>query len=399
MRDIPKAFALAGLVTFVVGIAGSLALSGNVDLRDWSFTHWAFNYDHGVVKRSLVGEVVSHLIAPDQLRGTLDYLSIVIAALLGAALLYFFWRPWFAHRSPGAFLFGVLASTHFATLQHFFYDLGRFDQLGLLLALASFACIEKLPRAAAALAVLVACALGLFIHEAFLLLSMPLVFAYWLARDPGSRVIAPAHVAVGLALLAVMAFIVTRGGPAIPTADYLNELRATHGAWVNAGSLKVLYGGAGAESPRAIALLLDGNRLFQQMLLVGALLPTIWLSWRIHRTPVAAGAHGDEKSRFIPLMLLAAGSPFALYAIGIDYARWWSLATTNLALACALGMSMSTQWRSRVELALGGSPVAVGLALLASLACGPLGVASAAFPRLQPYVDATIDALLHWARS
>jgi hypothetical protein len=395
MRDIPKAFALAGLVTFVVGIAGALALSGNVELRDWSFTHWAFNYDHGVVKRSLVGEVVSHVIDPARLRGVLDALSIAIAALLGAALLYFFWRPWLEARSQGTFLFGVLASTHFATLQHFFYDLGRFDQLGLLLALAAFVSIEKLPRAGAALAVLAACALGLFIHEAFLLLSMPLVFAYWLARDPGSRVIAPSHLAVGLVLLAVMAFIVTRGSPHIATADYLQELRATHGDWVNAGSLKVLYGGAGAESPRAIALLLDPNRLFQQMLLVGALLPTFWLVWRIKRTPAGADAQG----RLIPLMLLAALSPFALYAIGIDYARWWSLAITHLALACALGMTMSPQWRSRVELALTGSPVAVRLALLASLACGPLGVASAAFPRLQPHVDATIDALLHWARS
>src|SRR4030095_6963675 len=174
--------------------------------------------------------------------------------------------------------------------------------------------------------------------------------------------ITPARVAVGIALVAVALFMLTRGAPAIAQDEYLQALRDSHGSWVSAGSLAMLYGGAGTESPRALKLLTDPHRLFQHALVGVALLPALWLclrAWRLRG--MTAEAITSPANPRVPLLLFAALSPLALNFIGIDFARWWALALTNLLVATSLAMGLSPRLRASLEATLVSSAVLVWL--------------------------------------
>jgi hypothetical protein len=390
-------FVGASVIALLAGIAGALTLShGDLELLNWSFTHWAFSYDHGIVKRSIVGEVVSHLASGRELRAVTHTLSLVVAVLVAVAIVWLCSRPYLRYRTQGTLVFALLACTHFATLQHFFYDLGRMDAIGFLIMLLGIVSIERLPRVAVAPTVFVLCVLGIFVHEAFLVINVPLLLMYWAVRDAPGRWYA-SQLLVGVLLVVVAVFVMTRG-PAIGRDEYLLALRAAHGDWINAGSVGVLYAGVAVEAPRALALLVDKHRLFQYGVLGIALIPMLLLFWRATRAVAVAGPSGPDRARLFLWMVSALG-PLGLYVIGIDFARWWALALTNLILVVALAMTFRDDVRLRVETVLTTHPLLVWIALGVNLLVGPLGVASSAFPRLQPYLMSGIGTLIDWLRT
>jgi hypothetical protein len=390
-------FVGASVIVLLAGIAGALTLSNSdPELLNWSFTHWAFSYDHGIVKRSIVGEIVSHLSSDRELRTVAHALALTVAILVAVGTIGFCSRPFLQARTPGTLIFGLLACTHFATLQHFFYDLGRMDAIGLLIMLLGIVSIERLPRAALAPTIFVLCALGIFVHEAFLVINVPLLLMYWAVRRGPERGFA-SQLVVGVLLVMVAVYVMTRG-PAIGRDEYLLALRAAHGDWIAAGSVGVLYAGVSVEAPRALALLVDKHRLFQNGVLGIALLPTLLLFWRATRGVAVTRPSAADGTRVFLWMVSALG-PLGLYVIGIDFARWWALALTNLMLVVALAMTFRDDVRVRVETVLTTHPLLVWIALGVNLLVGPLGVASSAFPRLQPYLMSGIDTLIDWLRA
>jgi hypothetical protein len=394
----PALPALIGVsaITLLVGIAGALILSNDTELLNWSYTHWAFSYDYGIVKRSIVGEVVSHLAPGRELRTITHTLALTISILVAVSIVWFCFRPYMRARTAGTLIFGLLACTHFATLQHFFYDLGRMDAIGLLIMLAGVISIERLPRVAIAPTVFTLCALGILVHEAFLVINVPLLLMYWAVRREPERW-SLSQLVVGVLLVMVAVFVMTRG-PGIGKEEYLLAIKSAHGDWINERSLGVLYGGVSVEAPRALALLFDKHRLVQHVVLGAALMPTLFLLWRATRNVAVARLSGPDKTRLFLLMFSALG-PLGLYVIGIDFARWWALALTNLILVVALAMTFRDDIRFRVETVLTTQPMLVWIALGVNLLVGPLGVASSAFPRLQPYILSSLGALVDWLRA
>lgn len=55
---------VGGAIVLAVTLRIAASLSEDPDLVEWSFTHWAFTYEHGLTKRALVGEVVSWFVPP-----------------------------------------------------------------------------------------------------------------------------------------------------------------------------------------------------------------------------------------------------------------------------------------------------------------------------------------------
>lgn len=390
------AFIGVSAITLLVGISGGLILSNDPELLNWSFTHWAFSYDYGIVKRSIVGEILSHFTSGRELRTITHTLALTISILVAVATVWFCLRPFLRARTTGTLIFGLLACTHFATLQHFFYDLGRMDAIGLLIMLLGVISIERLPRVAIAPTVFGLCALGIFVHEAFLVINVPLLLMYWAVRRVPERW-SLSQLVVGVLLVMVAIFVMTRS-PAIGRDEYLLALKAAHGDWIHAGSLGVLYGGVSVEAPRALAMLVDTHRLFQHVVLGIALMPTLLLLWRATRNVAVTRRSGPDETRLFVWMISALG-PLGLYVIGIDFARWWALALTNLFLVVALAMTFRDDVRLRVETVLTTQPMLVWIALGVNLLVGPLGVASSAFPRLQPYLMSSIGALIDWLRA
>ena len=383
-----------GVLTLAVGVAGSLSLAHDRELITWSFTHWAFSYDHGFVKRGLVGEVLSAVIEPQSLFQTVRVASLVSAVAIAAALLYVFLRPFVRFGGPGHLAFAVVTATHFGTLQHFFYDLGRFDNFGLLLSLLCLACIDRCGRGVSTVVIAVACGTGIVIHEAFVVIYLPMVLAYWWYRDAGARWMTYPLAGVALLLLVVALLMVSRGSPAVARSDYVRELRAEHGEWINEGSVGVLYGGVKTESNRVVSNLLTPRRIIQHVVLAAFLFPSLVLVVHAFRRGGDAGVPSRPLDVRGLMTLLVCCSPLALYVVGVDFARWWALALTNIFVVLAWLTLSSETWRERVGDAFSRHGRLVWSAVALNLVSGPLGVASSPFPRIDPLITAAVTMML-----
>jgi hypothetical protein len=149
-------------------------------------------------------------------------------------------EPSLRQGSLGAWLFAFVAVSHSATLSNVFYELGRFDHIGLLIGLG---CLTVLARGTPGLrlgVVPTACMVGLLVHEAFALMFLPLIFAAWEYEEGrhwrGGRVICLAG------LVALTWVIGTFGRMAIlPMEEYLRHLDARHPFPIVEGSVLVLY--------------------------------------------------------------------------------------------------------------------------------------------------------------
>ncbi len=391
------ALLVVGALTTALGIAAARDLAVNVELVNWSFTHWAFSYEHGFVKRGLAGEVLTWFVAPAEVFGAMYWVALVSSVAVAVALAFVFWSPFIRTGESGALLLAVVATTHFATLQHHFYDVGRFDQLGLLLMLGCLAAVNRCRLATTAAIVAALAALGLVVHEAFLFIFLPVIAAYWIARQSRLPRSTLAFAVVAGWLLIVTALIIRDGRPSVSQDDYARELVATYGPWINDRSVQVLYGNLQQESLRSVRNLLDPRRVVQHAVLALFLLPTAVLFWRMVRPVVSDPATGAARPPLTALVILAAFSPLALYPIGIDFARWWALALTNLFVVLSLFVRDLPEWRPALAV-VSRSRNLIWVVLALNLLAGPLGVAASPFPRIEPAIVALVSSVLHAVR-
>ncbi len=384
---------LGGALTLISGVYVSILLADDPALVNWSFTHWAFTYDYGLVKRGLAGEILSWVVEPSALFSAVEWIALFNATGVAAGLIFFIWRPFFRYGGAGLLAFAILATTHFATLQHFFYDVGRFDHLGLMLALLCISCIEWSHGTTAVVAVLLCGSTGVLIHEAFAVAHAPVVFAYWLYSIPATgdaRLTRMLPVAMVALLLGILVVVMSMTSPSIDQNALVAQLTAKHGSWIQERSVSVLFGGAATETPRSIQIFFTAKRLVQHVVLAGFLIPTVVLFAKAilrRETTMRPAQPGASKAG---ILVLAALSPLSLYVVGVDFARWWALAITNVLLAVALLMARSDTWRIACDRTMLEHRVWVWSALALNFLTGPLGVAASAFPRLEPLVNAAV---------
>jgi hypothetical protein len=145
----------------------------------WKLTHWLFSYEIGFVKRGLVGTLMQASSAGGVVSGE----AIVAAALAIAGLFLLalgaFAYPLFAGRSQrGALAIGTVALLS-PGVGFLLSDLGRFDILNLTLCLLVLSAASALGRFPAVWFVAVSF-VALLIHEAALLLCLPMLFVTFL---------------------------------------------------------------------------------------------------------------------------------------------------------------------------------------------------------------------------
>ncbi|WNK21222.1 hypothetical protein P1P91_05985 [Halomonas piscis] len=350
----------------------ALFIHGASGLIDWNYTQLLFRYDAGFIKRGLLGTLLGWL------PGTLDYAtaSRVAYALLGVLAVAFllpFVRVWRAAEGrAGALWLLLLAVTSPATLGHFARDVGRTDAVVLALAIALLLGLGRLGgarRGAAAALVLSVNGAAILIHEAAFFMVVPLTLAFWHYRDAARAALAWQGACLA-ALTALTYLVSTRGGfDAVPLAERFAELQSAYGAHVDKGSLSVLYHTGLAENVRhTLAEGFRPARLAHHAVLLAALLPFGYVAVR-----VLAAVRRDMSVRAW-LLLAAAFSPLALYPLGHDHFRWWSLAITNALVAFALLCRAEGAVAERALACLEASRRWVWAALLLALVTGPLGV-------------------------
>ncbi len=206
----------AGLLS-AVPLLVSLLWLGGMFRRTYGPTHYFLNYQHGFVKRGLLGELLAHvgfLSLHTIFAIEMAIFATVLVATYGAFRRFFFGT--LEQRALAALLFSAPA-----LLPHFAYLSGDLDSvLYVLMVLAVWSLVE-LPAVAGFVLSLVLSIAALLVHEANLLLFYPAIAVLLLDRVRSKRLALPLavmHVVlVGLAFVAIVHF----GKWTAPHPEYL----------------------------------------------------------------------------------------------------------------------------------------------------------------------------------
>jgi hypothetical protein len=145
----------------------------------WKLTHWLFSYELGFVKRGLVGTLIQASSAGGVVSGEAIVATALVIAGLFLMVLGAFACPLFAGRPRrGALAIGTVALLS-PGVGFLLSDLGRFDILNLTLCLLALMAASALGRFPAVWFVAVSF-VALLIHEAALLLCLPMLFVTFL---------------------------------------------------------------------------------------------------------------------------------------------------------------------------------------------------------------------------
>ncbi|MCK2042212.1 hypothetical protein KZO83_05875 [Chromohalobacter sp. TMW 2.2308] len=376
VRDAGKISFFLGcsMVALIVWIRSNpyLFINGTSYLSNWNYTHYLFNYDDGFVKRGVVGDFLKTLVG----HVSYDFVSFVSYVSLGGLsflFLLFFSKAYIGHGERfGAFLLMVFAAASPATLQHFAFDVGRFDLIIYMIFILIVLSINFLAERSVyvTFAIVVAgLSLSVLVHEAALFMILPLSLVFWNYIDSSRKGV----VLQGLAFVVIffITFLVSTHGEysALGFEDHLEALRSIYGDRVVSSSLVVIHHSSLEENvSRTIRLGLSFPRLVHHGALVFFMMPFMYMMYKLY---MSMRGQIDLK---VKLIFIASLSPLALYPLGQDHFRWWSLTITNIILAICFIVLRDKVVRDGVLSFLEDRVKLVSFVVLFGLVSGPLCV-------------------------
>lgn len=336
-------------VTFTLGLASVLVWGRTPD--PYITTNLAVTYELGLVPRGLWGtalDAVGLMPRSPTAAAFLAHAFAVTGIAIFVAHTVASPEPWARHRAVVAA--GVLVSP--AGLPYLAAEMGRLDIVLMLLTLVAVALTRNTAPARASLLAAVTVATAVLVHEAALLVTMPIVTVVVASREGYRRALWPfmAGLATAATLLVLpmpveqpefyawLASRIDRVDPLASLLPYQSLPVAVSRAW------RHLTGPGPAQlAPTLLAVA-----------------PGAWLTARALRTTRA----GTSRSR---AFVLAALAPVALMFVGTDLPRWFALATLGLA-----GVAVTADPPER---AVGATDLAlVAVAAAATVLLGPLSV-------------------------
>jgi len=318
--------ALLGLLVF-------LSIERSVDwFNRWIYTHWLFNYEFGLIKRGFVGEVLVKLDIPR------NYYSLYEVArwnlhIINALIVLMLLIPAMRHRlTLGWLLFCAVFITNPGTLQQMAFGVGRVNFVGTMLAVIFLLVAPHLRRGTSlALLVVIGC-LSVAIHEASLLLRLPLLLAVfvWLHREKSDTL---TWAAAAGALFVALVLYLNEQTARFPLEEqaYLEHLQGSF-SHVHHVAVKVLFSSLSENVSTTLNQLMTVFSLLQHGIFLVVMFPVGLLVWKSSKA-VWAKVCNDTPSQIAgPLLFLACLSPLALYLLGVDFFRWQSNVLFNVFL-------------------------------------------------------------------
>lgn len=304
-----------------------LFIFGESYLINWKYTHYLFSYESGFVKRGLIGELLSILsIKPSY--STINYIAYSSVFILIFAVFFILKTLWSTNKNNyGFFLLLLFITTSPATLQHFLYDVGRFDiyiytgVIALLYILDSVSTVTKF------FTVNLFLSLFILIHEAAFFIVAPMIFMYWHYRDSSKQSVVLQI--ISFFFIFFLTYLVSTNGDytSLSLKDHVKELASVYGNKVIEGSVAVIHK---SDLEYNIHMTFERgftlDRLLHHIYLLLFMIPLIYFS---------VGLYQQVKEQLTLrscILLLSGLSPLALYPLGHDHFRWWSLAITNVML-------------------------------------------------------------------
>lgn len=314
----------AGPLLTSLPVLVSIAWFGSTLQRSYGPTHYFLNYQHGFLKRALLGE----LLLPLHFIGLRQILAIEIAifSLLVAATYVVFRRMLFGRTEERALAAFLLAAP--ALLPHFAYLSGDLDSVLCIFTVLAVGAFLALPAGFALAASLMLSLAAILVHEGFVLLFYPVLLAIMIDRVRRRRLHAGLVVAqlavVGIVFLAVLHY----GKWTHPHPEYLAAaqqrtnlpLEGTVFLVLSSTLQQQLHFVAALYTPRLIAgILLSGLVSLPYFAML------VWLMQR------GLAARGYSNGRRWAILLLLA-TPVLLCPLGHDAMRWIAAICVNVTL-------------------------------------------------------------------
>lgn len=359
---------------------------------EWRATHWTFNYDHGFIKRGLIGEIYQQF----QLPLTLKHISItgwlisVVTAVTISALIYRTIARESSHpREPGIFMgsdsrLPVLTACIIATwlasgpgvIPQLFYDHGRFDAFAILLIAGSFLVTNGTPKYLALVLITALSGLSIVIHEAYFFWVPWITVGIWLARNKIER----SDFVILFVFAATMAvFVLYVAGASysdlLTFEQAILELSGTTNFDISEASLMVHYRELTDNLSYTVEHAWSPRRIISLLTAIGLLLPFIVVAFVFSRRAFETSRYSLLQSLVLVACVLA---PVPLFVLGHDQGRWLSMLNIN---AMFVILIMVRQGYARSLYRTNWLPLFLGYAVFAQLSVGAFGIARA-LPRL-----------------
>ena len=311
-----------GLLTALPVLASILWLGGTFH-RTYGQTHYFLNYQHGFLKRALLGELLLrlHFISLH----TILAIELFIFCAVVAVTYIVFRRTLFRHIGRAL----ARRVRRPALLPHLAYLSGDLDSVLYICAVLAVGAFLAMPGAAVAIAFsIVLSIVALLVHEAFVLLFYPVILAIMINQGRRHRVRAGVVLAqlvvVAIAFLAILHF----GKWTVPHPEYLAAAQQRTNMPLE-GTVFFVLSNTLQQQLHFVAA------LYTKQLIAGVLLSCLvslpyfaTLIWLIQSALAVRGY--SNKSRWGLLLLLCA--PLLLLPLGHDAMRWVSAICINISV-------------------------------------------------------------------
>ncbi len=333
------------IVLFLFLFLWLYARVGQYDISSFIQTHHLFNYEHEFLKRALVGEILR--LSFENLDADIIFnLSLFFLIFLSIVFFRIFFINFNKDNNINKLIFSIMVFVSPLTLQHFIFDIGRFEIINIFITLFSFLIIKKFHKNTFLTVIfifpLLICIL--LIHEGSFFMFIPMILGFWFFKNSEIKTFI-----VQLFLFLIIIFItykISTLGLATKYTfkEYYNLLLNQHFLYNEASdhhgflnisltAVEVLYRDLfNTYDPNVkYAIFEDTIRLgfrfkslVDNLILIFLLSPTFFIVFTIYRSFF-------KVSNFkIKLLLITPLASFALFVLGYDHMRWWAIMFTNI---------------------------------------------------------------------
>ena len=323
-EDRPLSTRWCGRLLTALPLLVSLMWLGGRFSRTYGPTFYFLNYQHGFLKRALLGE----LLTPMQFISMRQILimQMVIFAVLIATVYIVFWRMLFGNLAERSLAVFLLAGP--ALLPHFAYLSGDLDSVLCILTVLAVGSFLALPAGVALAVSLVLSLVAMLVHEGFVLLFYPALLAIMIDMVRRHRLraglVAAQLAVVGVAFLAILHY----GKWAVPHPEYMAAAQLRTDMPLE-GTVFVVMSSSLQQQLRFVATMYTPHLIFGLLLSCLTSVPYFaMLAWLLERALAVRGY--TRTHRWALLLLLAA--PMLLFPLGHDAMRWLSGICVNVSL-------------------------------------------------------------------
>ena len=308
-------------------------------------THYLFNYEHEFLKRGFVGEVLR--LSVKNLNADIVYnLSLFFLIFLSIIFFKIFFIDFNKDTNTNKLIFSTMVFVSPLTLQHFIFEIGRFDIINILITLLCFFIVEKFYKNTFLVVILIfplLCCM-LLIHEASFLMFIPMIFGFWFFKN-SKKYTFGIQAILFLIIIFITYKISTLGLSTKYTyTEYYNllvnkyfifadDLASGRFFSVRSTAVETMYRDLfNTYDPNVLYPIFEETMrmsfnikwLANNLILIILLSPVFLIIFTIYRSFFKVS---DLKTK---LFLITPLSPFALFILGYDHMRWWALIFTNI---------------------------------------------------------------------